>query len=85
MDMRTLAQKHQEACKTLEHAPHEALLLWYADLGVEVDDEGDAVDFHCPKCGARRTMALELFVCIDERADLRCRDCWGDPGEHGGE
>lgn len=74
MDMLTLATKHQETCKALSRKPRADLLLWYADLGVEVDDNEEVVDYHCPICGRRRTMPLELFVCVGERTDLRCSE-----------
>ncbi|MBI2935951.1 MAG: hypothetical protein HYY31_03980 [Chloroflexi bacterium] len=85
MDMRSLAKLHQETCRTLSHRPIEALLLWYADLGLEVDEAAERIHYHCPKCGKRIAMDLNHFLYLDKSLALRCNDCWGDRQELGGE
>jgi hypothetical protein len=82
MDMKKLAEAHKEACATLWEAPVELLLLWYADLGLEV--EGGRVAYHCPGCGTRRNMALDEFLLRDSSDDLRCNECRGYLEERGG-
>ncbi|MBI4233444.1 MAG: hypothetical protein HY686_03290 [Chloroflexi bacterium] len=85
MDMKTLARVHQESCRALADRPLEELLLWYADLGLEVHEAREEVAYHCPRCGTRIPMALGLFLLLDSNADLRCAECGGDPADRGGE
>ncbi|MSQ11408.1 MAG: hypothetical protein EXR48_01715 [Dehalococcoidia bacterium] len=84
MDMRTLVKPHKETTRSLSHRPDEVLLLWYADLGLKVDDAGQ-VDYHCPQCGKLQRAPLEAFLSVGDRRDPRCNECWGSAEEHGGE
>jgi hypothetical protein len=84
-DLAALAQAHRESSQGLTQRPLEALLLWYADLGLEVDEDLEQVEYHCPGCGTPMTMALGLFLLTKGNTDLRCVSCGGDPADRGGE
>lgn len=85
MDLRTLAKMHQETARSLSHRPVEIMLLWYADLGLEVDDADERVQYHCPVCGKPMNIPLEAFLSMDDRRDPRCDECWGSTDERGGQ
>lgn len=82
MNLKDLLTAHRANSPILAKKPPEALLLWYADLGLEVWDE--AVRYHCPSCGKPLTMPVEEFVHRDSNEDLRCDDCRGELEERGG-
>lgn len=77
-----LALMHQEMSPTLAVVPKEQVLLWYADLGLEV--QGHRVAYRCPTCGKELKRAMEEFLERDSSADLRCGFCRGDTEERGG-
>ncbi len=77
-----LALMHQEMSRTLATMPKEQVLLWYADLGLEV--QGQKVTYLCPSCGKEMRRVMEEFLERDSSADLRCSFCRGDVEERGG-
>jgi hypothetical protein len=85
MEIKALAQAHQESCRSLAQDPLEAVLLWYADLGLEVDEEQEEVLYHCPRCGGERRLPTGLFLLLESNARLLCVGCGGDPADRGGE
>ncbi len=85
MDLRTMARMHQEVSRSLSHRPLELLLLWYADLGLQVDDSEERVNYLCPVCGKPLSIPLESFLSMDDRRDPRCDECWGSTEERGGQ
>ncbi|GBD11372.1 hypothetical protein HRbin23_01035 [bacterium HR23] len=82
MNLKELVSAHRANSPRLSAKPPEALLLWYADLGLEVWDE--EVRYHCPSCGTPLTMLVEEFVHRDTNEDLRCEGCRGELEERGG-
>lgn len=82
MNLKDLVSAHRANSPLLATKPPEALLLWYADLGLEVWDE--EVRYHCPSCGTLLTMPVEEFVHRDSNEDLRCDVCRGELEERGG-
>ena len=77
-----LAVMHQETSPTLSSMPREQVILWYADLGLEVHEH--RVTYHCPSCGKELSRVVEEFLERDSSADLRCSFCRGDVDERGG-
>jgi uncharacterized protein with PIN domain len=55
-----LALMHQEMSRTLSAQPKEQVLLWYADLGLEV--QGQRVAYRCPTCGKEMRRVMEEFL-----------------------
>ena len=60
----------------------EALHLWYADLGVEV--QGEQVSYHCPRCGVSQATTIHEFVYCESSDALACAVCRGDVEERAG-
>ncbi|MCS7206398.1 MAG: hypothetical protein NZ951_00420 [Dehalococcoidia bacterium] len=82
MNLKELVSAHRAHSPRLSGKPLEAVLLWYADLGLEVWDE--EVRYHCPSCGIVLTVPVEEFVVRDSNEDLRCDACRGELEERGG-
>lgn len=82
MDTEQLLRLHRRTSAALSHKPRSELLLWYADLDVQVS--GNKVRYRCPVCGTGLAMPLEEFVERDSSDDLRCGDCRGELEERGG-
>jgi hypothetical protein len=81
MDLAELAKLHREMSPNIARWPVEELLLWYADLGVEV---GERVGYHCPGCGTSLSTSLDEFIHRDSSEDLKCDACRGDVEERRG-
>jgi DNA-directed RNA polymerase subunit RPC12/RpoP len=85
MDLHTLARMHQKVSRSLSHRPTDVRVLWYGDLGLQVDEDEERVSYFCPVCGRPLTIPLEAFLSMDDRRDPRCDECWGGKEERGGE
>ncbi len=81
-DLETLAEMHFELCHS-DSAIHRAeMLIWYADIGVTIDD--GTVAYHCPDCGQQSSSGLDEFVHHETRGGLQCGVCRGEPEERVG-
>lgn len=78
-----LVERHRQMAPRLAERRRECTVLWYADLGVEVESE-EAVRYYCTGCGVPLSMYLEEFLHRDSNDDLRCERCRGDIEERGG-
>lgn len=74
MSLEELVARHQETSPFLAGRPREFVLLWYADRGVETQEDGQ-VRYHCPVCGRPLSLPLEEFLELESDADLPCHDC----------
>lgn len=81
MGLQELAQMHREASPVVAQKPLQAIMLWYADLDVNLEQR---INYRCPSCGVSLTMSLEEFVEKDSNEDLRCQECRGELEERGG-
>ncbi len=82
MDIHGLMAHHRQINAVLGSRRLEEVTLWYADLGVEVQDE--MVSYHCPGCGLRLSSMVDEFITSDTNSELRCDRCRGDREERGG-
>jgi|FaiFalFF_MnMetaG_3_1042247.scaffolds.fasta_scaffold00381_13 predicted RNA-binding Zn-ribbon protein involved in translation (DUF1610 family) len=82
MNIHDLIREHRTHSPLLAQRPPEALLLWYADLALEVHNT--SVHYRCPGCGTPQSMPVEEFVYRDSNEDLWCDTCRGDLEERGG-
>jgi DNA-directed RNA polymerase subunit RPC12/RpoP len=83
MDPMQLAELHRRRSPRLSHTPTREMLLWYADMDLQVSKR--VVNYRCPECGRELSVPSEEFLERDSRDDLRCSDCRGDVEERGGE
>jgi predicted RNA-binding Zn-ribbon protein involved in translation (DUF1610 family) len=82
-DTLQLATLHQARSLRLARKPRKHMLLWYADLNVQVSRR--AVEYQCPECGSSLSMPTEEFIERESSSDLRCNPCRGFHEERGGE
>lgn len=81
-DLEHLADKHFELCHSESPRHRAELLIWYADVGVEIDS--GTVRYHCPECGRKYQTNIDEFVHYETRTGLVCDICRGEPEERVG-
>lgn len=79
MSIEDLLEEHRRVAAVARRWGDEALHLWYADLGVEVD--GDNVSYWCPGCGTAAASSVQEFVYHETNESLMCTTCRGDVDE----
>jgi len=80
LSLHDLAKRHQDNTPSVARMTDGEVLLWYADLNVEV--QGERVRYLCPKCGTVMATPVEEFVHYEWNDDaLLCLPCRGDPEE----
>jgi hypothetical protein len=77
-----LVREHRKVAKVARRGGDDALRIWYADLGVEL--QGEQVRYHCPHCGGAAARAVHEFVYCETSEGLICRTCRGDVEERAG-
>lgn len=82
MSIEELVRQHREFAHVARRWGDEALHLWYADLGVEVQDE--QVSYLCPCCGTPQAITIHEFVYCGSSDALTCAVCRGDVEERAG-
>lgn len=82
MSIEELLREHRKVAHVARRWGEEALLLWYADLGVEV--EGERVSYLCPRCGVSQATTVHEFVYHETSEALICITCRGDVEERAG-
>lgn len=82
MSYEELVREHRKVAHVARRWGEEALHVWYADLGLQVD--GDQVSYHCPQCGVAQATTVHEFVYTETNDALRCYDCRGEVEERAG-
>lgn len=82
MTIQELIEQHKISSHELSEKRNDEILLWYADLGVQMRD--NLVVYHCPRCGRQVTTSIESFISQGSNDQLLCDTCRGDLEERGG-
>ena len=82
MSFEDLVREHRRVAHVARRWGEEALHLWYADLGVEV--EGERVSYLCPLCGVFQASPVHEFIYCETSDALICISCRGDVEERAG-
>lgn len=82
MSIEDLLHEHRNVAQVARRWGDDALHLWYADLGVEVD--GENVSYCCPQCGSAQASTIHEFVYYETNDALICCGCRGDVDDRAG-